>query len=360
MIHSLWIKSFRCLTENLITFQEEHSFVSIVAQNNVGKTSFLEACYVLGNLESFVTSNLANVVPFNEESSTLGIKVSNQLNATNYYLKIDREGKKYITVNDKVVRSRQEILSLFRANYISSDSLFFITSQPSFRRLKLDQTISQVSITYRKNMATYKRLYAQKNKLLKTNPDIVLIKQLNQLIAPLIFEIQKERFVYLNEIQSYINRVLRMFTFPIKDVSIQYQSRFADLNSADEIKVFLSTRIEKERMAQHCLYGPHRDDYLFIANDRIMKEFYSRGVCRIISYFFQLSQSHLIEQYTKLPMMILLDEPFSEIYKDLKHDLIHLIPNHFTKIYTSTQQDEITSLKDSDLYGINDGHLCKI
>ena len=67
-----------------------------------------------------------------------------------------------------------------------------------------------------------------------------------------------------------------------------------------------------------------------------------------------------IEEFTALPMLLLLDEPFSEVHYDLKKQLIHHIPSSFYVVYTSTQQDEISNLNKAQIYGINEGSLCKI
>ena len=97
--------------------------------------------------------------------------------------------------------------------------------------------------------------------------------------------------------------------------------------------------------------GPHRDDFSFFINKRNIKTFYSRGICRVMAYFFQLSQSYVIEESTDLPMLMLLDEPFSEVYRDLKHQLIQYIPSSFY-VYVSTQQDEISNLNKDQLFGL--------
>ena len=89
----------------------------------------------------------------------------------------------------------------------------------------------------------------------------------------------------------------------------------------EEIVDFLNRQLPKERLSRAALYGPHRDDFMFTTDGRLIKEFYSRGVCRTISYFFQLSQAQITKNKTDLPMLLLLDEPFSEIYRDLKFDL---------------------------------------
>ena len=88
MIDSIWIKSFRCLSELTISFTN-YSFIPIIAKNNVGKTSILEACYLLGNLKSFVTNDVSQVVPFSDMASYMGVKILKGNGANNYYLKLD-------------------------------------------------------------------------------------------------------------------------------------------------------------------------------------------------------------------------------------------------------------------------------
>ncbi|MBL6723008.1 MAG: hypothetical protein ISQ13_03250, partial [Candidatus Margulisbacteria bacterium] len=61
-----------------------------------------------------------------------------------------------------------------------------------------------------------------------------------------------------------------------------------------------------------------------------------------------------------LPMLLLLDEPFSEIHHQLKDPLIKSIPSPFYVLYMSTQKDELTQLKHGQTYSISKGTLCKI
>ena len=82
-----------------------------------------------------------------------------------------------------MVRSKAEIQSLFRTVYISSDSLLLITSRLRIVKHQLDYGISQFSLIYRKNLATYKRLIAQKNRLLKDNCEMSILYQLNTQLA---------------------------------------------------------------------------------------------------------------------------------------------------------------------------------
>ncbi len=359
MIDSIWIKSFRCLSELTISFSKS-SFIPIVARNNVGKTSILEACYVLGNLKSFVTNDISQVVPFSQPSSYLGIKIPIGYRSNNYYLKVDNDGKKYITLNDRPVKKKQEIMSLFRSHYISSDSLLLITSTPSFRRTKLDQVISQFSQSYRHNLGTYKRLILQKNKLLRSGEYSSLFNQINQQLAALIFEIRKERLFYLKELNQRVKHYLQKINIIDKDFSIEYHSETIDYDTEHDILAELNKRLYKERVTKVSTFGPHRDDYVFQIDNRDINLFFSRGICRIIGYFFQLSMVDIVAFYSKLPILLLLDEPFSEVYHDIKEVLIHHIPKEYAIIYTTTQHNEMNNISSDLLYKIDDGSLCKI
>ena len=293
-----------------------------------------------------------------DSASFIGVKVIHQDQPLNYYLKVDQDGKKYITLNGQVVRKKTEIQSILRVNYISSDSLFYISSQPSYRRNRLDQSISQFSYTYRKNLATYKRLIAQKNQLLKQFGDDSLISNINQLLVPLIKLLNAERTKYLTDIQKIMAKYLKGSPYIDGDVDIVFNSKVQFGASEDEIFKELSKSLSREKIVKSSIFGIHRDDYTFSINDRNVKLFYSRGICRIVSYFFQLAESTFLQQSMSLPMLLLLDEPFSEIHPDLKERLIQSIPKDMYKIYTSTQVDELMFLKHSKSYGITDGVLC--
>ena len=359
MIDSVWIKSFRCLSELSFTFNHGR-FLSIISQNNVGKTSILEACYILGHLNSFVSSNLSQIVPFNQEASYMGIKVVHPRNDYSYYLKVDDAGKKYINLNERPVRKKSDIQALFRSTYISSDSLLLITSRPSFRRQHLDLGISQFSQIYRNNLSTYKRLVQQKNRLLKDGGNEQMLLQMNAQLAPLIRQIQRERLMYLQDLEQRIQVLFEPLDFINGRLSIQYVSNTIQCKDEDDLLEMLNANLTKERMIKVCNLGPHRDDFEFLINGKNIRSYFSRGVCRMVAYFFQLSQAMVIEEATGLPMLLLLDEPFSEIHPDLKEKLIRLIPDLFYVIYTSTQTDEISILNKNQLYAITNGSLCKI
>ena len=104
--------------------------------------------------------------------------------------------------NQESVKQKARIQSLFRAAYISSDSLHLITSSPTYRRDQLDLSISQISPAYRKLLANYKRLVSQKNELLRTVGGSALYGPLHELMAPLMIEISEKRRLYLDKIKQ--------------------------------------------------------------------------------------------------------------------------------------------------------------
>jgi DNA replication and repair protein RecF len=359
MIDSIWIKSFRTLTELSISFRAG-PFFSVISKNNVGKTSILEACYILGHLASFSTNNISDIVPFDGDASYMGIKLFKDQRHYNYYLKVDKDGKKYINLNERPVRKKSDIQSLFRTEYISSDSLLLITSQPAYRRMQIDNGIAQCSTTYQKNMAAYKRLVFQKNKALKDGGGDYVVKQLNEQLVPLIDYIQRKRLSYLKDIERRVQWYLGELDIIDGHFNFDYVSRLVHLSDPEHLYRALDSNLAKEKMMKMTNIGPHRDDFVFNIDKRNVKLFYSRGIGRILAYFFQLAQAITIEESTGLPMLLLLDEPFSEIHHQLKDPLIKSIPSPFYVLYMSTQKDELTQLKHGQTYSISKGTLCKI
>ena len=83
--------------------------------------------------------------------------------------------------------------------------------------------------------------------------------------------------------------VLAESSFVSADVDIIYHSKITRLDE-DFILTELNNALPKERLAKVSIYGVHRDDFNFEINGKNVGLFFSRGICRIISYFFQLSE----------------------------------------------------------------------
>jgi DNA replication and repair protein RecF len=215
-------------------------------------------------------------------------------------------------------------------------------------------------VAYQKNLSTYKRLILQKNRLLKDGGSQAMVHQMNAQMVPLIRQIQRQRLMYLQDVEQRVQSFFESLNFIQGHVSIEYISHALTYKDDDELLVAMNQNLSKELIIKCTNFGPHRDDFNFLINGKNVRSYFSRGVCRILAYFFQLSQCFLLEEATGLPMLLLLDEPFSEIHPSLKSKLIGLIPSLFYVVYTSTQTDEISCLNKDQIYAINNGTLCKI
>ena len=143
-------------------------------------------------------------------------------------------------------------------------------------------------------------------------------------------------------------------------MDIIYKSKVEIQSDESMILNQLNQYLSKEKLAKVSIYGVHRDDFTFDINGKNVAVFFSRGICRIIAYFFQLSESQYLKQQLNLPILLLLDEPYAEVHPDLKYELIQSIPDDYFKIYTTTQTEEIKFLNQSQMYGITNGQLCNL
>ena len=142
-------------------------------------------------------------------------------------------------------------------------------------------------------------------------------------------------------------------------LSISYKPTLSYDQPIQDVLAVLNNHIDKERLMRASLLGPHREDFEFLIDGQLCKNFYSRGVSRVVSYLFYLSKAFIVSEKTKLPMLVLMDEPFSELHGHVKQQLFHYIPKSFYIVYTSTQMDEISSLNPNSLYRLEHGELCR-
>ena len=115
--------------------------------------------------------------------------------------------------------------------------------------------------------------------------------------------------------------------------------------------------IDKERAVKVSLYGPHRDDYQIMVDDRSVMTFYSKGIRQVFSILIKLSQLTLLsDKYNGFPVL-LLDDALSEIDNRLKSEIIEIIDNKTQLVYTSTHQHDRDIFRDVSVYVVSKGVL---
>ena len=107
------------------------------------------------------------------------------------------------------------------------------------------------------------------------------------------------------------------------------------------------------------LIGPHRDDFIFVLNDKNIALYGSQGQLRSVILALKLSEIELFKQSGDDDPILLLDDIFSELDLDKKNNLIKYINNNIQTIITTTDINMIDEnlVKKANIFEIKNGKL---
>ncbi len=298
----------------------------ICGPNGIGKTNILEAVHYLCLTKSFLTSTdvyaLRDGAPFFEVEGTFSGELRQQVQVRVVYA---ASGGKRIFLNGSPVERKAMLIGQLPVVVFSPEDHRLTADAPEGRRRFMNIVISQSSPVYLEDLIRYRRTLKQRNELLlaaKRSGQPVSPGQLGSWTEKLvsvgssIYE-ARLRFaeVYANLLSS-AHRSLGpgmeepglMYT-PLKDVPAGADR--ARIESSFRAAIESSARRERERGIT--VVGPHRDDLVFILDDRELRRYGSQGQHRTFGMAMKLAQYRYLLDATDEPPLMLLDDVFDNL-----------------------------------------------
>ena len=212
---------------------------------------------------------------------------------------------------------------------------------------KYNENISKKIITKEEQYKAFKEFY---------------LNILNDEVAKLSVEIYLLRRKFLDNINMFIDKIyyeiMGMQGLKIKYISnIDY---FEDKKEmVDKFREKIDKYLEKEMLYKISLIGPHRDDFIFVLNDKNIALYGSQGQLRSVILALKLSEIELFKQSGDDDPILLLDDIFSELDLDKKNNLIKYINNNIQTIITTTDINMIDEnlVKKANIFEIKNGKL---
>uniref|UniRef100_A0A7V2ZMF0 DNA replication and repair protein RecF n=1 Tax=Ignavibacterium album TaxID=591197 RepID=A0A7V2ZMF0_9BACT len=319
MILSLMeLRNFRKHINTNLRFSEGLNY--IVGGNGIGKTSVLEAIYLMCSTKSFYAKDSEmlnfNAAEFEVKGIFNGI-ISDKVRV--YYTTAD--SRKYYFLNDKLITKSSDVIGKFPVVTLTPDDHSITQGAPAERRRFVDSVISQASKTYLKFLIDY-------NKTLKHRA-VVLSKLSEKVIPSLLDELDAWTENLINngaEIISHRKNFIRSFNEYLKQSyfkimggqevpEIKYQT--IDLEDGENIKDKIDLLIRKQRETEirrgTNLIGPHRDDFIFEINGINLKTFGSQGQNKTFQTVLRFAEFFYLKDITGNTPIFLLDDVFGEL-----------------------------------------------
>lgn len=365
-LRKLSLLSFRNYSKIDINFNTTMNI--FVGNNAQGKTNILESITMLALTKSHRVFNNPNIIMINKKKCSIKGTVKKNQIITKLELDLDDNGKK-LFINKNNIKKISDYISNFNVIVFSPGDLEIVNGSPNVRRNLLNTQLSQLSRQYLNTYNEYNKLLKTRNEYLKIlfNNNIADKDYLDiitdKLIEKAIYIYQKRK-EYIDLINGNINNFYKDISND-SGISIEYINNvsFSDFEY-ETIRKSLKHNFKKNYMKElnygMTLYGPHRDDFIFMKDNVDLKYYGSQGQQKVAVLAFKLSEIDIFNNISGFKPVLLLDDIFSELDIKKRNRLLKIINDYgIQSIITTTDLRNINKkyLNNAFIFEVKDGNV---
>lgn len=309
-LRHLSIRQFRCFPAVDIELSPQ---INVVAGKNAsGKTSILEAIFLLSRGRSFRTPQLETALRQGEEEFYLAATIANRASTVDVSLK-RRNGLLQPTIASKSAATLGQLAALFPVQLLDGQTNMIIQGGAKYRRQFLDWGAFHVERLFHETWQKYHRALKQRNVLLKGNRRGDDLSAWDAELAQYGEQLGRIREQYLHDIYESILELTKQ-TLDGSAISIRYIRGWAEGSSLADSLLATSKR---DRLLGTTSSGPHRADLAIQINGRPAQEIISRGQAKILAASLLLAQATFYQRQLGVSTTLLVDDLEAEL--DTEH-----------------------------------------
>ncbi len=310
--------------------------VLILGDNAAGKTNLLESIYFLSRLKSFrAPDNL--LVKLQEDFFNLKGKFGE--NAFEAIVQLAPALRRQFKINDQ--KTKRGFWNSYPVVLFVPNDLNLFQFGPVLRRKFLDETISQIDMSYSLDLESLDHILKQKSALLEqiyqNQASVADLEFWNQQLVPVAVRITEKRQFLV----EFLNQNLAERANQLTGFQNRFELRYKRIQARNEEELLSSLKAHEsaEMRSGKNLIGPHRDDFEIYKDGELNLFNSSRGELRTQILALKLLQAEYLSHGSKKPL-VLLDDVFSELDETRRTKLIENLAGHQIFI-TSTEEHHL-------------------
>jgi DNA replication and repair protein RecF len=349
--------AFRNLQDG-ITITDAHD-IFLIGKNGQGKTNFLESLYFCSYAASFRGVKDAGLINVSKDNCAVIATIDTGFVPQKLTVQIEN-GVKTITVDDKKIDDRKNLLSLMPSIVFCHEDMDFVTGSPERRRWFFDQNRSLYDIQYLDDLRRYRKILRIRNTVLKeaqTKQNTDVLDTLDTQFIEYGLRLIEKRSLEAEKFSTLFGPIYETVS-SIDGIEVVYRSLWKEMDVAEITKKLVINR-EREVLFGSSLSGPHRDRYEFIRNKKNFIATGSTGQLRLLALLLRVSQATRYKEVTGDCPVLLIDDVLLELDGEKRQRFLAAIPEYEQAFFTFLPEEPFECYQKNDAlkYDVTDGKL---
>lgn len=328
----------------------------LVGQNASGKSSLLEAIYILGRAKSFRSAAIKSVITTGYEDLIVSAQTV-QPGGNQLHLGIKLDGKQFeIRINQQARQKRSDLAYALPLQLIHPKSYELLDAGPQLRREFLDWGVFNHDPGFLTAWRRFKKALSQRNSLLKTR-QTGLIHVWDKEIVNYGTIVNICRVKYLEHFKPVFLSIAQRF-LTIDEVDIGFVPGWDFERPLEQV---LAQELEKDLRYGFTHSGPHRADFQLKVKQRLAKDFVSRGQTKLLVLSLKLAQVQMLANVNNTIGCILIDDFAAELDLANRAKLLDYVDSLGCQVFiTATERadlGDINQLKNYKMFHVEHGRI---
>lgn len=333
-LNQLKVFGFRNLQDQELEFQSGLNL--IWGDNGQGKTSILEAIYLLSNRSSFRGATDKELLRNGEEGYYVaGDFLDDQKDDFQIEVGYEKTGIKKVKLQGKEIHGKVQLLVKAPMVVFHPGDLVLVQGEPQARRRFLDSVFLRSSPQHRLVMANFYRTLVQRNAILKLikNGEIERgdILPWDKEFIRWGSELSKLRESFLNFLGNMLREIYPILHGTNLQVELEYQKSLLEENLLESV-------FFQEQKRGFSLIGPQIEDYLIKISGRSAKSQISQGEQKLLVLGIKYAEAMFLQKQGEMPLL-LLDDGLASLDTERQKSLISWVKPFSQVIITHTEKE---------------------
>lgn len=337
MIRELTLRSIRAYDEASVELSDGMSV--FLGPNGNGKTTILEAAYLLGTARSFRTAKLRELIREGAESGV----VEGRVGEPSHTLQVEIEPSRRRLLRDgREISGMPQFVREMTMVALAPEHQQIVLGAGDERRRYLDFTLFTLNPEYLTIAQQYRKAVRQKQALLRSELPLSMyedqVSPWDEKIAEHGEDIRFRRRKLTRELQPAVLRFFDHLTSGEGEPEISYTE------SPEPLGEELKAKRRAEHAARRALFGPHRDDLKIQLNRQPAHAVASQGEKSSLLLSLKLAELEIVERARGEGAVLILDDIGVTLDHKRRKRLFEQLAESQHQALVSTPEEEIAEV----------------